>query len=87
MSDWMKAQEFATRMEAEVALARLQSSQIPAMMKSHEGGFFGPGFQGTVPSGVDVFVPRQQLSEAKRILYGSSRSPHSPDPRSPEATA
>jgi hypothetical protein len=74
MSDWMKAQEFSTRFEAEVALARLQSSLIPAMMKSHEGGFFGPGFQGAVPSGVDLFVPRQLLPQARELLQGRSET-------------
>lgn len=72
MSDWVKAQEFATRFEAEVALARLQSADIPAMMKSHESGFFGPGFQGVVPSGVELLVPRKHLLDAQDLLGADS---------------
>ena len=69
MSDWVKAREFATRFEAEMAFARLESAHIPGILKSHEGGFFGPAFQGVVPSGVDLMVPKQRLSEAQEVLY------------------
>ena len=75
MSDWVKVREFPTRFEAEMALARLQSANIPAIMRSHEGGFFGPGFQGVVPSGVDLHVPRQRFSDAQALLSTESEAP------------
>lgn len=68
MPDWAKAQEFATRFEAEMARARLESADIPTTIKAHEAGLFGPGFQGIVPSGVELHVPTDRLSEAQTLL-------------------
>jgi hypothetical protein len=68
MADWVKAREFGTRFEADMARARLESADIPATIKSHEGGMFGPGFQGAVPSGVELHVPSARLAEARELL-------------------
>lgn len=68
MSHWMKAREFATRFEAEMARARLESADIPSTIKTHEAGFFGPGFQGVVPSGVELHVPNDRLAAAEALL-------------------
>lgn len=68
MSDWIKAREFATRFEAEIARARLESADIPVNITAHEAGAFGPGFQGIVPSGVELHVPRELLSKAEELL-------------------
>ena len=68
MSEWIKAREFATRFEAEVARARLESADIPTTIKAHESGIFGAGFQGVVPSGVELHVPRDHLSDVQAIL-------------------
>lgn len=74
MSDWVKAREFATRFEAELARARLESANIPTTIKAHEGGIFGPGFQGVVPSGVELYVPSDRLSEVQTLLNNDSDS-------------
>lgn len=68
MTQWIKAQEFATRFEAEVARARLDSADIPVTIRSHEGGLFGAGFQGVVPSGVELWVPSDLLAAARELL-------------------
>ena len=68
MADWIKAQEFATRFQADVARARLESADIPSTIMAHEAGFFGPGFQGMVPSGVELHVPAERLEEARELL-------------------
>ena len=68
MNDWIKAQEFGTRLEAEMARARLESALIPSAIKADDVGIFGPGYQGAVPSGVELFVPRELLSAAKDLL-------------------
>lgn len=72
MSDWVKAAEFATRFEAELVRERLVSADIPIVIKSHEAGLFGPGFQGAVPSGVELHVPRERLSEARDLIVTES---------------
>ena len=68
MNDWIKAQEFGTRHEAETARALLESALIPSAIKADEGGIFASGFQGAVPNGVELFVPRELLSAAKDLL-------------------
>ena len=71
MAEWVKVREYATKIEADIALARLHSAQIPGTIKSHEGGIFGAGFQGPVTSGVDLSVPKQYLKEAEKVLADS----------------
>ena len=68
MSTWVKAREFSTRFEAELARARVESAHIPVSIKTHEGGMFGPGFQGVVPSGVELHVPSDRLTEVQALL-------------------
>jgi hypothetical protein len=75
MSTWVKAREFSTRFEAEIASARLESADIPTTIRAHEAGLFGPGFQGVVPTGVELHVPSDRLSEVQAILddaFGST---------------
>lgn len=68
MADWIKVREFSTRFEAEIARTRLESADVPAAIVSHEGGFFGAGFQGTVPTGVELRVPSERIAEAEAVL-------------------
>ena len=68
MSTWIKVREFSTRFEAELARARIESADIPATIRSHEAGMFGPGFQGAVPSGVELHVPSDRLDEVRALL-------------------
>jgi hypothetical protein len=68
MNDWIKAQEFDTRHDAELARARLESALIPSAIKADDVGIFRSGLQGTVPNGVELFVPRELLSAAKDLL-------------------
>jgi hypothetical protein len=75
MSDWTKVREFSTRFEAEIARTRLESADIPAAIVSHEGGVFGAGFQGPVPSGVEVRVPSDRVAEAEATLESGLDSP------------
>jgi hypothetical protein len=73
MSQWVKARTFATRFEAEMARARLESAEIPATIHSHAGaGVFGAGFQGLIPGGVELRVPLDRLSDASEVLDGVS---------------
>lgn len=68
VGNWVKAREYGTRFEAELARARLESARIPSAIRSHEGGIFGPGFQGVVPSGVELHVPGDLLLDARALL-------------------
>jgi hypothetical protein len=68
MSNWARVREFGTRFEAEMARERLESAGIPSTIKAHEAGLFGAGFQGVIPSGVELLVPEAALSAAQQIL-------------------
>lgn len=69
MAQWVKARTFSTRFEAEMARARLESAEIPAIIHSHAGsGVFGAGFQGSIPGGVELRVPIDRLSDAAELL-------------------
>jgi hypothetical protein len=41
---------------------------VPVTIKSHEAGVFGPGFQGAVPTGVELHVPADRLADARALL-------------------
>ena len=69
MSDFVKVGVYSTRFEAELAQAQLESADMPSLIQSHAAaGVFGPGFQGSVPGGVTLLVPREHLTEAEEIL-------------------
>lgn len=73
MPDWVKAREYATRFEAELAHARLESADIPSTIQAHgASGIFGPGYQGMVPGGVTLLVPADRLREVTEILNDDS---------------
>ena len=72
MSHWVKVREFATRLEADVARVRIEAAHIPVTIQSHEAGMFGAGFQGPVPTGVEVQVPSERLAEARSLLESDS---------------
>ena len=74
MSTWIKVKEFSTRFEAELARARIESADIPVTIKAHEAGLFGAGFQGVVPSGVELHVPSDRLSEVRALLDSDSEA-------------
>ena len=66
--EWVTVKEFATQLEAEMARARLESEEIPSMIASHGSGVFGAGFQGPIPGGVELRVPRDRLAEVRDVL-------------------
>jgi len=68
MASWVKVREYATRFEAEMARARIESAHIPVALTSHEAGIFGPGFQGAVPSGVELLVPANRVRDVVAML-------------------
>ena len=69
MPHWVKARDYATRFDAELAHARLESADIPSTIQAHGAdGIFGPGFQGLVPGGVTLLVPDDRLADVQEIL-------------------
>lgn len=68
MVTWVRAREFGTRFDAELARARLESAGIPAMLRSHSAGIFGAGYQGAVPGGIELQVPENRLADATALL-------------------
>lgn len=72
-NEWVKLASYATVFDAERAKATLDNAGIPALLKSHGAtGLFGPGFQGTVPGGVVLEVPSQDLERAWTLVVESS---------------
>jgi hypothetical protein len=60
---------FSSGLEADMALARLESAEIPAMRAPTAAtGIFGPGFGGRTSHGVTVLVPEGVLAEARELL-------------------
>ena len=65
---WTVLANYPSVFEAELAKAALETEGIRAMVQSHNGGAFGPGFQGPVPGGVNVLVPTADLDRAWQLV-------------------
>jgi hypothetical protein len=66
---WVVLKNFASGLEADIAVALLTARRIPAQARGHDiVGIFGPGFQGPSARGVDVVVPERYAARARRAL-------------------
>ena len=69
MSQWVLLANFASGLEADVAVEQLRGAGIPAEARGNDiVGIFGPGFQGATARGVDVLVPDTMLDRARDLL-------------------
>ena len=60
---------FASALEADMAVARLDSAGIVAVARGNDiVGLFGPGFGGSTSRGVDVLVPADAAPAAREVL-------------------
>lgn len=67
-AEWIKLATFGSGLEADIARARLEEADIPVQLRGQQTGAFGPSFQGSVPGGVDVYVPSPELEHARELL-------------------
>jgi hypothetical protein len=66
---WAVLATYASGFEADLAMAQLESAEIPALRDSNDTvGIFGPGFQGPTARGVTVRVPASALEEARAVV-------------------
>lgn len=65
---WVRIASFATGIEAEMAREQLKSAGIAVIIHSEGSGLFGPGFSGSLPSGVTVSVPKGDVKKAHDLL-------------------
>jgi len=66
---WREVATFASGFEADLAIAQLEASGIPAVRENNDTvGIFGPGFQGATSHGVTVRVPAEALDDALEVL-------------------
>ena len=78
-AEWAKATTCRSMIEAELSSQTLEASGIPSRIRAHDlVGVFGPGFQGTVPRGVDLLIPSSLVHEAREVL--GLDEPLVPDP-------
>lgn len=68
MSSWTVVTNFASGLEADIAVEQLRSLGVPASTRGDTVGIFGIGFQGSTSRGVDVVVPDSDLARARDIL-------------------
>ncbi len=60
---------YSSLIEAELALGRLESAGIPALIDQQDAvGLFGPGHAGKSIRGVDLVVPDSCIAEARMAL-------------------
>ncbi len=66
---WVPCQQFGNEPEASIAVAILDGSGIPAIIRSNDSvGLFGGTFQGFSHLGVTLLVPDIALEAARTVL-------------------
>lgn len=69
MSTWTKVANFASGLEADMAVETLRGQGIPAQSRGNDiTGVVGPGVQGKTARGVDVVVPSTVVKQARDVL-------------------
>ena len=68
-SEWRVLATYASGFEADLALAQLETAEIPAIRDNNDTvGLFGPGFQGASARGITIRVPAEDLEDAKEVV-------------------
>jgi hypothetical protein len=66
---WIAIATYASALEADIAVARLESAGILAVARGNDiVGLFGPGFGGSTSRGVEVLVPSDAVDAARDLL-------------------
>ena len=60
--------DYASGLEAALDLAALETENVPVLVRGLEPGIFGPGFTGSTPHGVRVYVPESLLEFARELI-------------------
>lgn len=67
-SEWAVLKDYASRLEADLDLATLETENVPTIVQGPEVGIFGPGFSGSTSLGVRVYVPKVMLQFARDLI-------------------
>ena len=68
-SQWVACRQFGNELEASIAVAILDGSGIPSIVRSNDSvGLFGSAFQGYSAMGVTLMVPSSALEAARTVL-------------------
>jgi hypothetical protein len=68
MATWIKLANYASGLDADLAVERLRAAGLHAQTRNVDVGIFGPGFQGTTGNGFDVLVPDTEADQARDLL-------------------
>ncbi len=61
-------QNFAGRMQADMAGHLLDDEGIPFLVKSDDIGIYGPGAEGQTVQGATLWAPEERAEEARELL-------------------
>ena len=64
----VKVKNFPNRIFAEQAQQSLEKEGIPSMLQSSDIGILGAGSDGSLPQGVDLYVPEEFAEKALQML-------------------
>lgn len=67
-NDWARLTTVSSGLEADMLRATLETAEIPVQVRGHNAGAFGAGYQGTVPAGLEVYVPAHDLERARAFI-------------------
>lgn len=81
-SRWAKLAAYNTGFEADLLCVALDAQRIPYLIRGHNRGMDGAGYQGLVVGGIDVLVPEEALEEARAVLASGMTPPSAANPGS-----
>jgi hypothetical protein len=74
-SSWTLLASYDHGHEVDFAEATLSEAGIPVLVKGREAGIWGPGFAGPSSQGLSIWVPEEQLTEARDLLTTGPEPP------------
>jgi len=81
-SRWAKLTTYNTGFEVDLLSVALDAAAIPYLIRGHNRGMDGAGYQGLVVGGIDVLVPENALEEARSVLADGMTPPSAANPAS-----
>ncbi len=65
---WIEIASFATGIEADWAIATLETAGVPARLKGERAGVFGVTFQGALAQGLTLLVRPEDAEQVRELL-------------------
>jgi hypothetical protein len=65
---WARLTTVYSGLAVDTIRATLELEGIPVLVRGHQVGMFGSGFQGPISEGAEILVPESALTRARELI-------------------